>query len=412
MKRSGKTYRKWKTATAWITAVSLAAAAPCSAYAAPSTAYSEEVWARLRDNVMEYDELQLLVEEYSPYYLNNLSTYTDTKSDDNAKDLRQSRLDSAEDLDSSADDMDSSAEDIMSVMEEMTDAGLSGGGMASGYAAMKKAAANLRVNAVRTAQTADSSYEDAEVRSLQLQIKQKALVRQTEQLFASYHMANKAIPVLEASLARAQRNEAAVQGKIAAGLSVASDLYTSQNSIKQLESSLASSRANVESIRRSLLLNTGWQVTDLPEIMDVPEPDTAAAAAFSPDTDAQAALDNNLTLKLYRQQLSNMTSGSTDYNNMVRTIGVQEQTVRSTLKQKYDAIREDQLSLSQAEAALQTENHNLLAAQAKLTAGMITQNQFLEQQEKTTSAQVDRDIASITLQQDIESYKWALEGVI
>ena len=39
----------------------------------PEFAYTEEKWASLRDNILEYDEIPDLVHEYNPTVLNQLS---------------------------------------------------------------------------------------------------------------------------------------------------------------------------------------------------------------------------------------------------------------------------------------------------------------------------------------------------
>ena len=72
-----KHYKRIVSLTA---AALLAVSAPVQALAAsPEFARDEATWARLRDNVMEYDELPMLVEEYNPSYLNYLARYRDGK---------------------------------------------------------------------------------------------------------------------------------------------------------------------------------------------------------------------------------------------------------------------------------------------------------------------------------------------
>ena len=64
----------------------LAACPPVTSLADnPEFAYDEATWARLKDNVMEYDELPMLVEEYNPTYLNNQTSYRDNRTRDNAR---------------------------------------------------------------------------------------------------------------------------------------------------------------------------------------------------------------------------------------------------------------------------------------------------------------------------------------
>ena len=65
--------KRHKRILALTTAALLSAFPPAAAFAdSPEFAYDEATWARLRDNVMEYDELPMLVEEYNPTYLNKI----------------------------------------------------------------------------------------------------------------------------------------------------------------------------------------------------------------------------------------------------------------------------------------------------------------------------------------------------
>lgn len=59
--------------------LSLCLQAPVTALAAsPEFARTTEEWAKLRDNVLEYDELEDLIHEYNPTVQNNIETYNKT----------------------------------------------------------------------------------------------------------------------------------------------------------------------------------------------------------------------------------------------------------------------------------------------------------------------------------------------
>ena len=90
--------KRHKRILALTTAAVLSAFPPAAAFAdSPEFAYDEATWARLRDNVMEYDELPMLVEEYNPTYLNNQTSYRDNRTRDNAREMRDKQLDNAND---------------------------------------------------------------------------------------------------------------------------------------------------------------------------------------------------------------------------------------------------------------------------------------------------------------------------
>ena len=57
-----------------LAASAMAVMSPMQVLASPSFAYSAEVWAKLQDNNLEYDEITNLVHEYNATVLNNQIT--------------------------------------------------------------------------------------------------------------------------------------------------------------------------------------------------------------------------------------------------------------------------------------------------------------------------------------------------
>lgn len=384
---------------------------PLTAYAAPESAYSAETWEKLRDNKMEYDEISLLVQEYNPYYLNNAASYADSKTTENANEIRQGKMEDAEDLESSADQMADNADSLMDQLEELVESGATGAsGLASSYASLKASSALLHQNSITTRQSANISYEDADTKALNQRKKQTALIVQAQGLFASYNLARISVPVIENSIAMAERNVARVQNKIAAGTATQSALLSAQNSLKSLQGTLTSTKASVESVRQSLLLNTGWASTDSPEICGVPEPDLSRIETMNPEADVQTALDENISLKLDRKTLTNMDSGTTDYQNQVRTIASEEQTIRNSVKSLYQTILTDRAALETAQSAVDVQQKKLSSMQTSFGAGLCTKNELLDQEASAASAEVDLITAKINLQQAIQTYEWALQG--
>ena len=75
-----------------LTAAAMTVTSPLQVMAEnPEFAHDEATWARLRDNVMEYDELQLLVEAYNPTYMNNPGAYKASRTKDDAETERRCR---------------------------------------------------------------------------------------------------------------------------------------------------------------------------------------------------------------------------------------------------------------------------------------------------------------------------------
>lgn len=416
--------QKGKRAAALLLAsvMTLGAAVPALADV-PQFAYDDETWARLRDNTMDYDELEMLVETYNPDYLNNQSSFEQDRDGNNNEELKQESYEDAQDMIDQADDLRDTADSLEETLETLSEvaaympAGTTSTAknyinLASTYASLSSAAAMLEQNALKTEQSADASYQDQATRNYQHQNTQLGLKAQTKSLFASYNLAKKNLPVIQKNIEVAQRSVEATQNQVTQGLATATDVLKAQNQLQSLESSLTSTEANIESLRQSLCVATGWQYNDQPDIQDLPAADVTKVDAMNPDTDVQTALDANLTLKYDKACLANMTEGSTDYKNMQRTIANQESTIKSTVSTLYSTCVTDRITLETANAALATEQKKMSTIENERNLGMVTDLEYLSQQASLLSAQISAQTADMNLQQAIENYNFAMRGYI
>ena len=393
----------------------------------PAFAHDEATWAMLRDNVMEYGELQMLVEEYNPYYANNLTTFTDGKSRKDAREVRDEKYNDALDLMDSSDDLRSQAEDIKDSLEEMNamvtllpmiDAGsqkqISSGvtSLASAYAGLLSAANMLGVNATQTRQQADASYEDTETEELTLKVNQTAIIMQTQALFASYNQVRKSIGTMQKSLELSRAQADATARRAGQGLATQAEILSAQAAAEKLSATISSTEASAEQLRQQLMLATGWKSDGQPEIRDIPAADMARVDSMNPEADAETALAANVALQKDRKLLSNMAEGSADRANQERTIANEEQNIRASVRNLYNDALQKRVALMAAEAALTTENKNLSSAQQKFGLGLISRLELLSAENNFAARQIDRETANMNLQQAIEKYEWALKGYL
>ena len=351
----------------------LAACPPVTSLADnPEFAYDEATWARLKDNVMEYDELPMLVEEYNPTYLNNQTSYRDNRTRDNAREMRDKQLDNANDAYDAAENLRSQAEDMRDQAEALLGdpymaAGMSSAlpSMASAYSGLMSAAAMTEQGALRTEQSAKASYVDSEMESLDYQNNQKALIVQTQGLFASYNLTRKSVGTIAKNIELSQASLGALERQVQLGMATQAELLNARQALQTVQSTFTQTQATLESLRQQLCMMTGWQYSDQPEIQDLPRANQARIDAMNPDADGQAALENNLKLKYNRRALSNMSDGSADKKNMERTIQNQEETIRANVRNLYNDAIQKRIALQLAEAALAAENSSMNAANTK-----------------------------------------------
>ena len=194
-----------------LTAAAMTVTSPLQVMAEnPEFAHDEATWARLRDNVMEYDELQMLVEEYNPTYMNNQVSYKDSRTKDDAETVRQDLKDAADDMTSQAEDMRDTADSLLdlanslqNMSKEQADAVLKQAGinsvnsLMSSYNAMYLGAAMMDNSAMKQNISADSQYDDDESRKLKYQKTQNGLIMSVQTMFASYNQMKSSLDVIQ-----------------------------------------------------------------------------------------------------------------------------------------------------------------------------------------------------------------------
>ena len=381
----------------------LALSSPLTAAAAsPQFAYDEATWARLQDNVMEYDELELLVQEYNPTYLNNQATYQDGRESRNASEVREKQYEGAYDIYDSAENLRDQADDL----EDL----LSVPGMASAYASLMSAAVLTETTALQTEQSADASYRDSEMDRLDYMRQQDAVIAQVQSLFASYNQVKKTEPLLEKSLELQELSHQATEASRALGLATQIDVLQSLQSLESLRASVTETQASLQSLKQQLCVMTGWDYNASPEIADLPRADENRIALMNLEADTQTALAENLALKSNQRAFENMSEGSADKKNMERTIANQQETIRAGMNNLYQDILQKQTALRSAEAALASEQQMLNAVNLQAELGSATRLEQLGEEVSYLSCQIDVETANMNLQQAIETYDWTLRG--
>ena len=394
-----------------LTAAAMTVTSPLQVMAEnPEFAHDEATWARLRDNVMEYDELQMLVEEYNPTYMNNQVSYKDSRTKDDAETVRQDLKDAADDMTSQAEDMRDTADSLLdlanslqNMSKEQADAVLKQAGinsvnsLMSSYNAMYLGAAMMDNSAMKQNISADSQYDDDESRKLKYQKTQNGLIMSVQTMFASYNQMKSSLDVIQKNIEIMEAVQRSTETRASLGMATQMDILTAKKNVQSIQSTYTQTRTSLDSVKHSLCLATGWQFNADPDIREVPGADMNRIAAMNPDVDKQTALQNNYDLNYNKKILKNMTEGSTDKKNMERTIKNLEETVAASMVNLYNDIHQKKTAFELAEAALATETTAMNAMERKYQLGMASQLDYLQEQAAFLGKQIDRQTAEISL---------------
>lgn len=346
----------------------------------PEFAYTEEKWASLRDNVMEYGELKDLIHEYNPTVRSNRSAYKDQK----GKDLNDVYDEYMSDIDDIWDQADAAEDDVTW--------------------------ASMRFSAGLLTKQADNNYQDADMEKIQYDQQEAALVYQAQQMMVSLQQAEDNIKNLENTKALLQSQYEFTRAQAAAGMATQIDVLTAQKSVQDQDTAILAAQKNKENVHRNLCLMLGWDADAQPEILAVPEPDMSRIDTLNPDGDAEAALANNYDVRYYEKKAGNLSSQDLIESNQASIQNAKDTAVRS-LKTQYNTVLTARDALNAAQSQLAAEQSKLNKASASLAAGQITNLEYQTTLNAVMTAESDVNTKKLQLLVALEGYDWNVKGL-
>ena len=343
-------------------------------------AYTEEKWASLRDNVMEYGVLKDLIHEYNPTVRSNRSAYKDQK----GKDLNDVYEQYMNDIDDIWDQADAAEDDVTW--------------------------ASMRFSAGLLTKQADNNYQDADMEKIQYDQQEAALVYQAQQMMVSLQQAEYNIKNLENTKALLQSQYEFTRAQAAAGMATQIDVLTAQKSVQDQDTAILAAQKNKENVHRNLCLMLGWDADAQPEILAVPEPDMSRIDTLNPDGDAEAALANDYDVRYYEKKAGNLSSQDLIESNQASIQNAKDTAVRS-LKTQYNTVLTARDALNAAQSQLAAEQSKLNKASASLAAGQITNLEYQTTLNAVMTAESDVNTKKLQLLVALEGYDWNVKGL-
>ena len=377
--------KKWKQISACCLAAVLAAAAPTgTAWAgSPEFARSAEEWAKLRDNVMEYDELAGLIHEYNVTVQNNQRDYNEKKnktSDEIAQDYRDA------------------ADAVRSSMS----------GDDSPQAIMQDSMAEAQ--ALSLEQQADDNVEDSEIFKMTYDQTEATLVSNAQTNMISYHQKARDLDLKKKNRELLAATYDSVVLKMNHGMATQMDVLTAQENLQNADAAILTAESDLENTRQKLCVMLGWRYDASPEIREIPAVDLNRIQSMDPAADKAKALENNYTLRINKKKLAN-SSNKSKKESLQMTIDDNIQRIGSSVDSAYKNVIQSQTAYQQAAVSLEVASKNMEAAERKMQIGTLSRLDYLNQQYAYLQAQVAMEDASMALFQAVESYDWNIDGL-
>lgn len=372
----------------------------------PGNEYDDATMKKLADDILEYDEIEKLVELYSPALKSAKETYSDKK--DSYKDvakLKSQLMESAGNMSDQASTMAGMTDQLKDVIGLVPNA-------ATSYAQAAYYAEYLNYQAEQIGLMGDSLTQ---VTPEQMHIQavdtpRAALTAGAQSLMISYKQLKLSEESLESGLTLLEAVYQSTQNQAANGLATQSQVLDARQQLESTQATKLTLTASEQKIRQSLCTMLGWKYDAKPEIKDVPAADLTRIDGMNPEKDKQAAQDNNLTIRYNVLDLDNKDYGSVEYQNLQRTIKQEKEEVASSLVNLYNDVLQKRNELQTAKAAYELEKTKMETADRKWQLGTIGRLEYMQQQNSLKTKEIAVKTDDLALFQAMETYDWAVKG--
>lgn len=380
---------KRKVPAAFSVAVSLAMLSPERAMAAsPPFAYSEEKWATLQDNNLEFDEIADLISEYNSTVKENRLAYQDYRGKD-SDEIAQEYYDAADEIEASIEYPDSDD---------------------ANYGSRLAAAQSSEASARQMREKGDENVSDSDVILWGYTKTEKSLVQTAQKQMISYWKAVKTLETDENSVQSAQADYEAVLIKASAGSATASDVLNAKETLLNAQAAVEEAKDSIESTRETLCMSLGWNYGDETEIGQLPEPQENMSASVSLEADMEKALEQNYDLKILERKAHNAME-STLKEQYQTSLEAGRETVKSSVQSAWQSLVLAETQYDQARRALELEEKTKETMDLRLAAGLVSRKEASSETYSLMETMAQLETASMGLLESQLNYQWAVNGL-
>jgi len=267
---------------------------------------SNEEWAALEDNNLEYGEIEDLIAEYNATVRSNEVALAKFKRDYGRTNTEVS------------DKYRENAEEILNNLDDPDPSDPT-------YIAKLSSVATARATAQNLLSSADSTLEDANIIRLGYEQSEKTLAQTATTNMISYRSGQVAIDVAKGNLELANIALNMANAKLNAGTGTNIDVLSAKEKVINAQNALTKAISDNNTVLKKLQVMTGWSYNATPNVGDIPTPDMNRV--FDPSADLQKALVNNYTLRINEKKLENASADS-DKQSLKLTIEDNKKNIR------------------------------------------------------------------------------------
>lgn len=349
--------------------------------------YDEETWAKLNDNVLEYDEVPMLVHEFNSSISQVWDTLQDTQ-----EELRQN----VEEL-----------EGYQFKMEHLTEQAKSDGDMAG---IMQYMTQDITLGFVIPAMREASSSILSKSTMGSLQKAENQLTMIVQSLMITYDSTMKQRDMVEQLQKLYDRQYQLTLNKQSQGLATLQEVVTAQSNQLSALSTLQTIDGGLMQMKPTLCSLTGWPADADPEIAAVPEVDLSKIDEMDLEVDTRKAIGNNSELISQRSSAAGKTSAGVEARLAVLDEGDQKMTIK--MKSLYDDVFAKKSAYEGAKAGFEAAQKQADSYARMYEIGFLSEADYLGTQIAYYQKKAAYVSADTALRLAIETYGWAVKGLV
>ena len=355
-----------------------------SAMASPEFARSQEEWASLSDNRLEWEEIPALVNEYNATVLNNRKAYQ-KDSGQNAEEIRDALLEAADDMESLA--IDAEAEE--------------GGAMIG---------ANYRSQAASLRQQAESNVSDSQVILWQYEQVEDTIAQTVRESFIAYYQAIAQKEADQAKIGYLEESLASAQNRKNVGMGTELEVLTAKEALQNGQAALTSADAKINAEKKKLQVLCGWEYTSDAEIGALPDFDMEEIGKIDLEADTEKALSNNWQLRIDERKLQNAPD-ATLRDQYTKTVDNDRQQIKASVRSAYDTLVQAKQTYDTGAEQLNLSRQNLEKSSRQLSLGVISRMEYRTAENETTGLEHNQKLNEIAVFSAWTAYQGAVNGL-
>ena len=350
---------------------------------------TEEEWARLMDNRLEYGEIGKLVHYFNPSLSDGWNQI-----DDN---LRESKSNLYV-LGDAKKKTKKYFEDILKIYPDPA--------IQEAYAAALLGFDML----IKQYRTMENKLQKNSMYTAPLLTAENSVTYLVQILMVNYDMVVANNKMLEHLVTLYEESYEANKEQSATGMATELDVLKAQSDLVSAKANLSKLKVTEQQLYNQIITMCGWKAGDRVEIGAIPFPDESRISSMNPDTDAETAANSSSTIKqLHSGKHSKTSEGLNRYFDKEAEL---KGYVRANMTTLYANVLAAQTGYEAAKAGFEAAKLNKAAVDTQFKQGQISKAQYLGASIEYVQKEAALRSAVDAYEQAVLTYEAALRGTV